>query len=206
MYSYLSTSRGAGNSSIVIICIINLLCIATYLPREGPETVSQKSSLLFFVRYSSLSTSRGAGNLLRAFFLLFIIYYLLFMYSYLSTSRGAGNSLFFPHFLFFSLSMYSYLSTSRGAGNAPAEMNTPYPIPPYSYLSTSKVAGNKPGIFGTHFPFEARFSYLSTSREAGNAGHEVLENSLWNLYSYLSTSRGAGNLSSNPNFILFFLV
>ena len=177
VYSYLSTSRGAGNSSIVIICIINLLCIATYLPREGPETVSQKSSLLFFVRYSSLSTS-----------------------------RGAGNSLFFPHFLFFSLSMYSSLSTSRGAGNAPAEMNTPYPIPPYSYLSTSKVAGNKPGIFGTHFPFEARFSYLSTSREAGNAGHEVLENSLWNLYSYLSTSRGAGNLSSNPNFILFFLV
>ena len=52
------------------------VCIATYLPREGPETVSQKSSLLFFVRYSSLSTSRGAGNLLRAFFLLFIIYYL----------------------------------------------------------------------------------------------------------------------------------
>lgn len=86
-YSYLSTSRGAGNLFCwQVRCHFNF-CIATYLPREGPETVyqirlrlsSSPSSIDTHIpregpetiilsskckgkRYRYLSTSRGAGN------------------------------------------------------------------------------------------------------------------------------------------------
>ncbi|ORO91641.1 hypothetical protein B7700_09375 [Streptococcus mitis] len=38
MYSYLTTSKGAGNCWLNGICSNFHISIATYLPREGPET------------------------------------------------------------------------------------------------------------------------------------------------------------------------
>ena len=59
MYRYLSTSRGAGNLRIAGK-ISDVTRIATYLPREGPET-HHKEKLSLFQQgiYSYLSTSRG---------------------------------------------------------------------------------------------------------------------------------------------------
>ena len=61
-YSYLSTSRGAGNvTSPRKSSNASLDGIDPYLPREGTETlIADFLSLASFYRY--LSTSRGAGN------------------------------------------------------------------------------------------------------------------------------------------------
>ena len=87
LYSYLSTSRGAGNLSNPI--------------RLNFELKS----------YRYLSTSRGAGNLLITTLYKTICRW----YSYLSTSRGAGNLPIGgrPRIII----VYRYLSTTRGAGN-----------------------------------------------------------------------------------------
>ena len=65
-YRYQSTSRVAGNPFKCLPASITRLavCIATYLPREGPETFVQIAELLPFRLYSYLSTSRGVGNFL----------------------------------------------------------------------------------------------------------------------------------------------
>ena len=87
------------------------ICIDTYLPREGSETLHKKLPLKLPSLYSYLSTSRGDGNHSSNNSSSNI-----FLYSYLSTSKGAGNhstsSISIP-----GQSKYSYLSTSRGDEN-----------------------------------------------------------------------------------------
>ena len=89
LYISLSTSLGAGNNSIrkssedstndiatylpregpetnfhsLLLLKYNIVCIAPYLPREGPEThIRPTEQLQTMVEYRYLSTSRGAGN------------------------------------------------------------------------------------------------------------------------------------------------
>ena len=134
-------------------------CIATYLPREGPETCPVIQISFCFSSYSYLSTSRGAGNKNH-----FVILSNNFMYRYLSTSGGAGNESFSA--LGSVNWRYSYLSTSRGAGNLPLNKLTILNFL-YSYLSTSRGTGNSWLAF-TCCSNSFKYRYLSTSRGAGN--------------------------------------
>ena len=87
-YSSLSTSRGDGNGSNcvpkkynaansiatylpregpetlqpTIKLLVLVVCIATYLPREGPETRRHRMQARSYRQYSYQSPSRGAGN------------------------------------------------------------------------------------------------------------------------------------------------
>ena len=113
------------------------MCIATYLPREGPETFSNSSVSIIRSVYRYLSTSGGAGNSSAVTLTLFIS-----PYRSLSTSRGAGNSRIqiamnrftslkqpiypargrkpFPRIIHLLNCRFRYrnLFTSRGAGNS----------------------------------------------------------------------------------------
>ena len=88
-YSSLSTSRGDGNGSNcvpkkynaansiatylpregpetlqpTIKLLVLVVCIATYLPREGPETRRHRMQARSYRQYSYQSPSRGAGNI-----------------------------------------------------------------------------------------------------------------------------------------------
>ena len=46
-YRYLSTSRGDGNTIVVLVNCVISFCIDTYLPREGTETFHGSSPLLY---------------------------------------------------------------------------------------------------------------------------------------------------------------
>ena len=70
LYSYLSTSRGAGNSTWFGFSSVKISCISPYLPREGPETVFVLVRLLFLFSYISLSTLRMDGiSVTKVFFI-----------------------------------------------------------------------------------------------------------------------------------------
>ena len=114
-YSYLSTSRGAENFTIVSTPMFPPFCISTYLHREGPETCTHKRGKpTRSCLYRYLSTSRGAGNLDSGSSPSALLQYIS-----LSTSRGAGKSTYLPFmYSITSLSLYRYLSTSRGVGNS----------------------------------------------------------------------------------------
>ena len=63
-----------------------VLGIATYLPREGPETPIFISVIR--IEYSSLSPREGPETHIGLYLILKYS-----LYSYLSTSRGAGNQI-----------------------------------------------------------------------------------------------------------------
>mgnify|MGYP001670827539 CR=1 FL=1 len=68
---------------------VGLLDIATYLPREGPETfVNVVSSYFYSSVYLPIYLARGRKQIPLLFLDLVTV-----KYSYLSTSRGAGNVL-----------------------------------------------------------------------------------------------------------------
>ena len=111
LYRYLSTSRGAGNlKATKLKNELSRSCIATYLPREGPETYRNLYFLIYRVAYSYLSTSRGAGNLLisEIFDSIFFVYLPIYL------ARGRKHNFRCAER---SLITYRYLSISRGGGN-----------------------------------------------------------------------------------------
>ena len=111
-YRYLSTSRGAGNHFKIFLIVFTIVCIDTYLPREGPETLLFE--FLYIILFSIDTYLPREGPETENHNSINIT--LASLYRYLSTSRGDENTLLSLGFLSSALT-YSSLSTSGEAGN-----------------------------------------------------------------------------------------
>ena len=145
MNRYLSPSIGAGNNSHKGSTSKKIFGIATYLPREGPETLRlcRFRHKLYLYRY--LSTSRGAGNscvyrnstsdVVRP------------MYSQLLPREGPETGFQCPndkHGDYVQIPIY----LERGRKHTKSHLVRPFFCFLYRYLSTSRGAGN----FSLNFP------------------------------------------------------
>ena len=157
-YRYLSTSRGDGNIPDAKINITFFICIVTYLPREGPETLSPDTVCEKSIMYRYLSTSRGAGNPKSSGFSQ------MFPIVYPPIYLGRGRKLFVQFYILWILSI---IDTYRAGNLSPIRMILATIPCLYSYLSTSREDGNH-STSSISIPGQSKYISLSPSVGAGN--------------------------------------
>ena len=206
-YRYLSTSRGDGNNFSAAIYAKAIICIDTYLPREGTETFNEFS---IFTNNSSIDTylprewpKTGFQLCLQTAIVQLPIYLergrklhkntILFIYFCIDTYLPReGPKTLFLNLLLKLYRVYRYLTTSRGAGNL---------IPIYCiftfflcvYLPIYLSRGRKRFTYcTTNKCYDSISTYLP--REGPETFLEIRRQCSHPSYSYLSTSGGVGNV------------